>query len=147
MGIQDFYPFKDNQKISAAEWNELLAAIASGEFFTDEAVVSESIQGLAARVSSLEARVDYLYGLKARQRKRQQFILAANQASVVLDNVPMLDSETVSLNGQVWSKTGIPEGFFGDYSLEERTITINPEQSINIAAGDVLVVTYEFEVL
>ena len=146
MPISDFYPFQDNQKVTAAQWNALFTAIANGEFFLDESFVSEEIQNLAARVTSLEIRIDYIYNLKARQRKRQQFILTDNQESVMLDSVPLIDSETVSLNGQVWSKSGIPEGFVGDYSLSGKTLTFNPEQSTLMVAGDIFVVTYEFEV-
>jgi hypothetical protein len=147
MAISDFYPFQPNQKVTTEQWNELFAAIANGEFFLDGTYVSEQIKTLADRVTSLEGRMDYLYSLKARQRKRQQFVLENNQGTVVLDEAPMLDSEIISYNGSNWSKTGIPMGFTGDYSLSERTITINPDNATQIIDGDVLVVTYEFEVL
>lgn len=146
MAIGDFYPFSDNQKVTAAQWNELFTAIANGSFFTDATAVGAQIATLEARVTALENRVDAIASLKYRQRKRQQFVLSAAQGTIVLDNVPMTDSEIVAVNGQIWSKTGIPAGFVGDYSISERILTINPEQAINIVAGDVLVVTYEFEV-
>jgi hypothetical protein len=146
MAISDFYPFVDGQKITAAQWNELFGAVASGALFNDDTFIGGQIEALANRVTALELRMDYLYNLRARQRKRQQFVLTQGQTTIVLDNVPMVDSEMVSVNGQVWSKTGIPEGFVGDYSISEKTISINPDQAINIVAGDVFVVSYEFEV-
>ena len=40
MSIPDFFPFHDNQKVTAAQWNELFEAISNGEFFTDETYIS-----------------------------------------------------------------------------------------------------------
>ncbi len=146
MAINDFYPFEDGQVITAAEWNELFSAIADGSFFTASSPISDQISTLADRVAALEARMNGVASMILRQRAREQFVLSANQASIVLSNAPVLDTEMVAVNGQVWSKTGVPTDFVGDYSLTGNTITFNPEQVVNIAAGDVVVITYDFEV-
>lgn len=146
MPIQDFYPFNDGQKITAAQWNELLDAIRDGSFFLSDAGIGNQIQNLEDRVVVLEQEVAFLKGYNARSFIRAQFELTLGQASVDMVDVPILDSEMVHLNGLMLSKTGVPAGFVGDYSLSGSIITFNPELKNQIVAGDILTIVYQKEV-
>ena len=146
MAISDFYPFQPGVAVTAAQWNELMQAVQSGEFFLDAAPIATQLNGIAARISSLELQVARLNTTTAYQKMRDQFSLAAQQVVVTLDETPRLDSEVVFLNGAAMSKSGIPVGFTGDYSISGSTITFNPEWQPQIRAGDMVVVSYEVAV-
>ena len=146
MPISEFYPFKDNQKVTAAQWNELFLAIQTGQFFLDTDSIAADLNSLAKRVEALEIRMDDIESVQAFQRKRQQIVAVAGQVRYEMEDVPRLDSEWISLNGQVLSKTGIPASFTGDYTLDLNVITLNPAWEPLIKAGDIVVISYEFEV-
>ncbi len=146
MAISDFYPFKPNQKVTNEQWNELFTAIQNGTFFLDVEPIAKQLNSISTRVEALEIRMDNVEQTLAYQRKREQFVTEIHQQFVDLEDVPRLDSEMVFLNGQAMSKSGIPYGFVGDYSIDGRRITFNPAWHPQILAGDVIVVEYEFEV-
>ena len=146
MAVSDFYPFRDNQKITAAQLNEIFTEIQNGNFFLDVAEIGYQINSLATRVSAIEVRMDNLEAQISYQRKRQQFTMSLHQTRIELEDVPRLDSEIVAINGAVCSKSGIPTGFVGDYSITGQVITLNPLWAPQIIAGDIVVVSYEFEV-
>ena len=145
--ISDFYPFTDNKKVTATQWNELIEAIRNGSFFLDETVIGGEIHSLVDRVEALELRMDYQESIKAWRTIREQFILTENQEYVQLTHTPLLDSENLILNGISLAKNGIPLGFVGDYYVEGSRIQFTAERILNIEAGDQLVIIYQFEVV
>jgi hypothetical protein len=147
MAVHDFWPFHDNQKITASQWNELMVSIQNGSFFLDTAPIADQINSLSARQTALELRVGELEALKSYQHKTMQYQLAQHQVRIELENPARLDSEILALNGTVLSKNGIPLGFVGDYAIDGNVITLNDAWIPLVAEGDMLVVNYEFEVL
>lgn len=145
--ISDFYPFRDNQKVTAAQWNELMTAIQDGSFFLDVAPIADQIYSLANRVTAVEERLNVLEPIQAFQRKRLQYQLTSHQTRIELEEVPRLDSEMVALNGTILSKSGIPLGFNGDYTVDGNVINLSTAWQPLIVDGDMVVVNYEFEVV
>jgi hypothetical protein len=146
MELDDFYPFVDGQPVTAAQWNFLFGLIASGEFIVGGTALGDELANMSGRLTVLEQEVAYLKQLKSKQSKREQFVLTAGQTLVDLQNPPILDSEVISIEGVFMSKTGLPVGFVGDYSINGATITINPELTSNIEGGEIMVVVYQYEV-
>lgn len=146
MAIEDFYPFRDNQKITAAQWNELIDAIRDGSFFLDETAIGTEIHTLTDRVEALELRMDHVELIRTWRTIREQFVLTEHQEYVQLTHTPILDTEQPVLNGMTLSKNGIPMGFVGDYYMDGSRVQFTAERALNIVAGDQLVVIYQFEV-
>lgn len=72
--------------------------------------------------------------------------MTAGQPFIGLAHAPILDSEIISIGGQVLAKTGVPFGFVGDYTISGSTLTFNPELASQIEAGETLVIHYRYEV-
>jgi len=144
----DFLPFKEGDKLTPAVLNELVGSIRDGSIFTESAenVVGDVMTTVSDDTHSLEARVTILESSMPGRMTREQFTLTDLQESQAISKVPVVDSELVFLNGQLLSKTGVPLGFVGDYTLTNRTFAFNPEVYARIVAGDVLVVTYWYGV-
>lgn len=140
------YPLTAGQKITAEFMNELIAAIQDGSIFTSTSFVSDLITTLDTRVATLENQVSALVPVLEVRAQREQILLTAAQASVTLTKPPTMDSDILSFNGQVLSRTGTPAGFVGDYSISGSLITFNPSFSLQIEDGDILVVSYHYEV-
>jgi len=143
----DFLPFEEGQTITPEDLNALVGAIQDGSIFVGTSFVGDLVSTLGDRVTALEARTDVLEAVQAKQRAREQFSLTAGQSVINIAKVPLLDSESVSLNGINLSKTGLPVGFVGDFSLSGSVITINTELAATVEVGDILIVMYDFEVV
>lgn len=142
----DFYPWQPGQTIKAEDLNELVRAIQDGTIFLNTTYLSEQLSTTSTRLNGLEQRVTFLESQAALLSIREQFTLAAAQGIINLSKTPSLDSEIVILNGLSLSKSGIPLGFVGDYSLAGSTLTLNPDLATQVVAGDILVVVYRYEV-
>jgi hypothetical protein len=146
MAINDFYPFQPNKKVTLEQWNELFEAIADGSFFLQGAPIADLVATLASRVAALEQSMAFLSALKGRNFAKKNAVLADLQSQVTLTHTPVLDSEQVFLNGVALTKTGVDIDFIGDYSVDSMVITLHPDVAREIAAGDILSVTYQYEV-
>ena len=146
MAIDDFYPFVDGQRITAAQWNELFGAIQNGSFFLDTTPISEQLTSLADRVTALELRVNELEYIQKWRMMREQFVLEDHQSYVQLTHTPLLDSENPVLNGMSLAKDGIPLGFTGDYYMDGSRVQFTDPRKALVVNGDQIVVIYQFEV-
>lgn len=142
----DFLPFQTGQLITADDLNALVAAIQDGSIFLNVSYITTQLSTTGVRLTDLEARVAYLESLQASLAIRDPFILAAGQSVVNLAKTPILDTETLFLNGAGLAKTGIPIGFVGDYTISGSVITFNSELATQILDGDQLAVCYRYEV-
>lgn len=140
----EFYPWQTGQVVKAEDLNELVEAIQNGSIFLNTTFITEQLNTNDSRITGLEDRVSYLETLQGLISIREQFVMTTGQALVNLSKVPSLDTELISLNGLSLSKTGVPVGFSGDYSLSGSTLNFNVELSSQIEAGDILVVTYRY---
>jgi hypothetical protein len=57
-----------------------------------------------------------------------------------------MDSEILAINGMILSRSGLPTGFVGDYSISGSLIMFNPILALQIVDGDMLVISYHYEV-
>lgn len=146
MANLNFFPFVPGQVVTTDQWNRIFNSIADGSFFSDATAVSASVRSLSLRVTSLELQMAYVRAIQGRQYKREQFVMTAGQTTVNLQNSPKQDSDVYTMNGVNLSKSGYPIGFIGDLTLSGSLITFNPDLSNQIVAGDILVVTYQYEV-
>ena len=144
MAVNDFYPFRPNQKVTVEQWNELFDEIRSGYFFLDDTPISGMIYTLNQRVTAIELRMDTLEAFRNRNWQKHQEPLIAGQTQVTLAHPPVLDSEFVHLNGICLSKTQVDYGFVGDYTLDGAVITLHPDVAIEVLEGDVLNVCYQY---
>jgi hypothetical protein len=140
------YPLTAGQKVTAELFNSLIAAIQDGSIFTSVSFVGDLVTALNTRMATLEGRVDVLELGHSYVFARNQYTLAVGQQTVLLDQVPRLDSEQLFLNGQALAKDNIPVGLSADYTLSGRTVTFTHDLSLQIIEGDRLVVTYAYEV-
>ena len=140
----DFLPFEEGDKITPAKLNALVAAIMDGSIFTEDASnsIGEIMGAVHNELTSLEGRVTVLEEHGNSRPFREQFTLTAGQTSQSISKVPDTDSEIVSLNGQVLSKTGVPLGFIGDYTLINRTFNFHIDVSQRVETGDTLIISY-----
>lgn len=141
----DFLPFREGQVLKAEDLNALVTAIQDGTIFLNTSYISEQLSNSGTRISGLESRVTYLESLISEISIREQFSLSSGQSIVGLSKTPNLDTELIFLNGLSLSKSGVPNGFIGDYSISGSTITFNTELASQIEAGDMLVVKYSYE--
>ena len=147
MELNEFFPFTPSETVTADQWNFIFGMIRDGSFFLSDAGIGSEIESLSDRVTGIETQMGYLNELQRRQHNRQQIVLSANQTQMNLTYPPILDSETVYLNGVFFSKSGVPDpGFIGDYSIDGAVITVHPSWSAIIKDGDIMVIVYQFEV-
>ena len=138
-------PFVANQGVTAGDWNSIFDDIRSGIFFTGDTGLTGSLATLGDRVTAAETRLDTLEGLNARNTKKDQFMLIADQHAVTLTSVPTLDSEQVALAGVLLPKSNVPSGFTGGlYTVSGSGVTL--DASIGVTGGEILSVTYQYEV-
>lgn len=144
----DFYPFKEGDRLTPAVLNAFVESIMDGSIFSSTATnfVASTMATIGARVTSVEARLVVVEALQAKSRIREQVVLTLNQPSFTLSKTPLIDSEMISLNGMSMSKSGLPIGFVGDYSISGRVITINPELANQILDGSIVVAAYEYAI-
>jgi hypothetical protein len=142
----DFYPYQPGQVLTADDLNALVAAIQDGSIFTTVSFVSSMVTTLDARVTTLEDQIPELQAKLGVLFKKKQISLTTGQSIIGLDNVPMIDSEIIALNGVVLAKTGTPIGFVGDYVISGSTVTLATELALQIINGDRLVITYAYNV-
>lgn len=142
----DFYPWKEGQVIKSKDLNALVEAIQDGTIFLNTTYISDQLSTTSSRLTGLEDRVTYLESLNATLGMREQIVLTAGQGIIGLSKTPILDTELLFLNGISLSKSGVPSGFIGDYTLSGSTLTFNTELSSQIVAGDMLVVSYRYGV-
>ncbi len=142
----DFLPFKEGQKLTPAILNELVQAIMDGSIFAPGAdnVVGDQVNGLAARVATLEAQVAMLLAVQPKNRKIQQITLTAGQQVINLDNPPTIDGEIVALNGQVLYKNDLNPPVAHDYTVSGSVLTLDIAVSSEVEAGDLLMVAYDY---
>ncbi len=139
MAISDFYPFQEGQVVTAAQWNELFNAIKDGSFM----LTSTDIGNIVSRISTLEQNMGYFISLRSKIARRYQVVLSVGMDRVLLPFLPILDSESLFLNGVYLHKTDTV--FNGDYTIDGRTILFSNELKNEIEDGDVLTVTYVTE--
>ena len=141
----DFYPWQEGQVIKAADLNKLVESIQDGTVFLNTTYISEQLSSTSTRLNGIEDRVSFLEGQQGLLNIREQFVMVLGQTLVNLSQTPVLDGELLFLNGLSLSKSGVPVGFVGDYSLAGSTVTFNTELSSQIVAGDILVAMYRYE--
>jgi hypothetical protein len=146
MAIEDYFPFTAGRTLTIEEWNELFNAIRDGSFFLDDDHVAGAIFSLSERVLVLEQEVSFLKQLKGRNFQKHQAVLTEGQGQVTLALAPVTDSEQVYLNGMALSKTGVTQDFIGDYTLDGAVITLHPDVAFEVGEGDILTVSYQYEV-
>ena len=142
----DFLPFEDGQVITASDLNALVQSIQDGTIFLSTTIISGQLQTMSTSIINLDTRVGYLESLMAQLPIREQFSLTAAQGTINLSKAPLLDSELVFLNGLSLSKSGVPVGFVGDYSVSGSSIVLDAELSSQVIDGDMLVIQYRYEV-
>jgi hypothetical protein len=142
----NFYPFKEGDRLTPDVLNNLVESIMDGSIFSTSAssLVASTMATMGARVTSVEARLVVVENEQAKSGIREQFVTTLHQGTLTLSKTPLLDSEMVSINGMNLSKSGIPSGFVGDYSISGRVITFNTELANQIPADAVLVVVYDY---
>lgn len=142
-----FFPFVDGDLITGAILNELIIAIQNGSIFTSTSFVGDLITTLDARVAALESDVAALKLRLSMAKKRDQFILTAQQAVVNLTKTPVIDGELVFLNGVSLSRSGLPNiTDTADYTISSSVITLETDLALQIVDDDKLTVVYDFEV-
>lgn len=143
MAIEDFFPFKPGQVVTADQWNELFMAIRNGTFFlNDQDPLVEQISNLASRVSVLEQEVNYLKIENKKRYYRENFVLSDLQNIVILTKTPVLDSEIVIFDSTIRIKRINQDDPVWDYYILGKEIHFNPTFSTQIENGDVLSVLY-----
>jgi hypothetical protein len=140
-----WYPLQSGQKLSAKLFNELVEAIQDGSIFTSVSFVSTLVTTLESRIATLEAQIAILQDYQQLNSIREQFSLTLGQGTIILNQVPILDSEMLFVNGMALAKTGVPIGLSADYTVSGNTINLTTELALQIQAGDILVVTYRYE--
>lgn len=140
----DFLPFKEGQKLTPAILNELVQAIASGTIFLPGNVVTDIITPLVSRVATLEAQVAVLLAVQPKNRKIEQITLTAGQSVINLESTPTIDGEIVALNGQVLYKNDLNPPVSHDYTVSGSVLTLDPAVAIEVEAGDLLMVAYDY---
>jgi hypothetical protein len=126
--------------------NSLILSIQDGSIFTSPSYVADLVTTLDGRVDVLEDEVAALNLGHIYVFAREQFVLTVGQSAVTLEKTPKIDSEQVFLSGAALSKTDIPSGYEGEYSISGSTITLSNTIALNVQDGDGLIVTYAYEV-
>ena len=144
MSLDFPYPIADGTVITGAMLNNLIASIQDGTIFTSPSYVGDLVGPLMTRVAALEDSVTILQGEALNNCMRDQFTLRANQPRVTLSKVPVLDSESVYINGSLLNRDGIPPDSVNDYSVAGGIISFEPAFSLSIKSGDKCVVTYQY---
>lgn len=102
MALQDFFPFRPGQIVTAEQWNELFEAIRNGTFFLNsQDPLVEQIGNMASKINDLEERLNEIVVEKKKRYFRENFVLRDLQTSVVLSKMPVLDSEIVIFDSTV----------------------------------------------
>lgn len=146
MAISDFYPFQENKKVTLEQWNELFAAVQDGTFFLADAPITTGVANLSQRTDALEQEMAVVSQIKARNCAKFQVAATALQSVITLPHAPIVDSELVFLNGVALTKTQVDADFVGDYSLDGTVITLILDVSSGIVDGDIISVSYQYEV-
>ena len=141
--------------ISADEIKALYESLPNTNAFTDSektklAAITNTFLGLTdtpadftgqgnkfIRVNVAENGLEFAASASSSTDLRNTFNCTANQLVYVLSNIPILNSEIVSLNG-----VEIYKGVSYDYTLSGNIITLNAGWNGNIFVGDVLSVKY-----
>ena len=145
MAELDFLPFVEGKNLTATNLNVLVNAIADGSIFTSPSGISDALNTFGNQLAAMNIRVTNLENLSHYLPTREQFVLTANQPSITVTQMPIIDSESVNLNGVELTKDGIPLGFVGNYTLATRTITFSAAVRDTIQAGDVVIVRYWYQ--
>ncbi len=146
MAIEDFFPFKPGQVVTAEQWNELFNAIRNGTFFlSNQDPVVEQISNIGSEVSRLSQELEYLKTEFKKRYYRENFVLSNLQSVVTLSKTPVLDSEIVILDSTIRVKRINQDDTIWDYYILGRDIYLNPTLATQIEDGDIMSVLYVTE--
>ena len=143
MAIEDFFPFRDGQVVTTAQWNELISKIFDGSAIASPGTIGN----LDDRVTALESRVNALSSLAGNILVKEVIRLSPGQTTITLHSNVIPGSEVIFFDSIMLIKQDSQNNEEGDYYMEDNVIFFTPSMVADISGNEYLVMLYRSKVI